>query len=51
MLQPEWDALVGEVRDLQTRVLRLEKELGLAARQPNPEVAQPQAASAVLPLE
>jgi hypothetical protein len=28
--QPEWDALVVQIRDLQERVLRLEAELGLA---------------------
>jgi hypothetical protein len=31
MLQPEWDALVSEVRDLQQRVVRLETELGVSA--------------------
>ena len=29
MPQPEWDALVTEVRDLQARVFRLEEQLGL----------------------
>jgi hypothetical protein len=29
MQQPEWDALVGEVRELQARVVRLERELGV----------------------
>jgi hypothetical protein len=27
--QPEWDSLVGEVRDLQARVVRLEREIGV----------------------
>jgi len=44
--QPEWDALVAEVRDLQTRVLRLERELGLVRDQTTPQPAA--AAPAVL---
>jgi hypothetical protein len=31
MLQPEFDALIAQVRDLQERVVRLEREIGLAA--------------------
>jgi hypothetical protein len=31
MQQPEWDALVADVRDLQARVVRLEREVGVAA--------------------
>jgi len=38
--QPEWDALVAEVRDLQARVARLESELGLS-RAMAPKAEQP----------
>ena len=43
MPQPEWDALVAEVRDLQSRVLRLEGQLGLSpvsSQQSTPDPAR-----------
>jgi hypothetical protein len=52
--QPEWDGLVDEVRDLQSRVLRLERELGLVREQPVDVQAAPavaiEAPAALLPI-
>jgi hypothetical protein len=43
MTQPEWDALSGQIRDLQARVVRIEHELGLDEAR-IPAAAEPQAA-------
>ena len=48
MPQPEWDALVAEVRDLQARVVRLEEQLGmpiLDGRGSEPRVSEVPSAS------
>ena len=40
MPQPEWDALVEEVRDLRTRVARMEMAMGMAAHAAPPDAAE-----------